>query len=80
MKYPKRSQYKYAKSRYRIGNWPENEAGLQMRGNLKVCLSEVLSTCWDRSGGWEDGDRRLSGHRGRTPFFEGTLPQQAVVR
>ncbi len=26
MKYPKRSQYKYAKSRYRIGNWPEYEA------------------------------------------------------
>jgi hypothetical protein len=28
MKYPKRSQYKYAKSRYRIGNCPaENQAG-----------------------------------------------------
>ena len=32
MKYPKRSQYKYAKSRYRIGNWPEYEAGLHRRG------------------------------------------------
>ena len=41
MKYPKRSQYKYAKSRYRIGNWPEYEAGLQMRGNLTVWLSDA---------------------------------------
>ena len=28
MKYPKRSQYKYAKSRYRVRNWVEYEAGL----------------------------------------------------
>ena len=28
MKYPKRSQYKYAKSPYRIRNWPEYEAGV----------------------------------------------------
>jgi len=34
MKYPKRSQYKYAKSRYRIRNWPEYEAGLRRRGDL----------------------------------------------
>ena len=27
MKYPKRSQYKYAKSPYRIRSWPEYEAG-----------------------------------------------------
>ena len=26
MKYPKRSQYKYAKSRYRVRNWAEYEA------------------------------------------------------
>ena len=29
MKYPKRSQYKYAKSPYRIRSWPEYEAGLR---------------------------------------------------
>jgi hypothetical protein len=40
MKYPKRSQYKYAKSRYRIGNWSEYEAGLRRRGDLTVWLSE----------------------------------------
>ena len=31
MKYPKRSQYKYAKSQYRVRNWPEYEAGLKKR-------------------------------------------------
>ena len=41
MKYPKRSQYKYAKSRYRIRNWPEYEAGLRNRGDLTVWLSDA---------------------------------------
>ena len=27
MKYPKRSQYKHAKARYRVRNWAEYEAG-----------------------------------------------------
>jgi hypothetical protein len=36
MKYPKRSQYKYTKSPYRIRNWPEYEAGLRRRGDLTV--------------------------------------------
>ena len=40
MKYPKRSQYKYTKSPYRIRNWPEYEAGLRRRGDLTVWLSE----------------------------------------
>ncbi len=34
MKYPKRSQYKYAKSRYRVRNWRTYEAGLRSRGDL----------------------------------------------
>ncbi len=34
MKYPKRSQYKHAKSQYRLRNWSEYEAGLQRRGDL----------------------------------------------
>ena len=46
MKYPKRSQYKYAKSRYRIGNWPEYEAGLRRRGDLTVWLSEDAIDSW----------------------------------
>ena len=36
MKYPKRSQYKHAKSQYRVSNWPEYEAGLQRRGDLTM--------------------------------------------
>ena len=38
MTYPKRSQYKYAKSRYRVRNWREYEVGLQRRGDLTVSL------------------------------------------
>ena len=46
MKYPKRSQYKYAKSRYRIGNWDEYEAGLRRRGDLTVWLSDAALDAW----------------------------------
>ncbi len=41
MKYPKRSQYKYAKSRYRVRNSAEYEAGLRSRGDLTVWLSDT---------------------------------------
>ncbi len=44
MKYPKRSQYKHAKSQYRVRNWSEYEAGLQKRGDLTVWLSEAALT------------------------------------
>ena len=40
MKYPKRSQYKHAKSQYRVRNWPEYETGLRRRGDLTVWLSD----------------------------------------
>ena len=40
MRYPKRSQYKHAKSRYRVSNWAEYEMGLQKRGDLTVWLSD----------------------------------------
>ena len=46
MKYPKRSQYKYAKSPYRIRNWPEYEAGLRRRGDLTVWLSDDAINSW----------------------------------
>ena len=42
MKYPKRSQYKYAKPRYRVRNWAEYEAGLQKRGDVIVWLEGFL--------------------------------------
>jgi hypothetical protein len=41
MRYPKRSQYRYVKSRYRVQNWAQYEAGHQMRGVLTVWLSDV---------------------------------------
>jgi hypothetical protein len=40
MKYPKRSQYKQAKSQYRVRNWPEYGGGLKKRGGLTVWLSD----------------------------------------
>jgi hypothetical protein len=46
MKYLRRSQYKYAKSRYRIRNWPEYEAGLRRRGDLTVWLADAALDAW----------------------------------
>jgi hypothetical protein len=46
MKYPKRSQYKYVKSQYRVRNWPEYEAGLKKRGDLTVWLSDDALEAW----------------------------------
>ena len=40
MEYPKRSQYKYAKSPCRIRNWRAYEAGLRSHGDLTVWLSD----------------------------------------
>jgi hypothetical protein len=46
MTYPKRSQHRYAKSPYRICNWPEYEAGLRSRGDLTVWLSDDAINSW----------------------------------
>jgi len=46
MKYPKRSQYKYAKSQYRVRNWPEYEAGLKKRGDLTVWFADDALDAW----------------------------------
>ena len=46
MKYPKRSQYKYAKSRYRVRNWREYEVGLRRLGDLTIWLSENAINSW----------------------------------
>ena len=46
MRYPKRSQYKYAKSRYQVRNWAKYEVGLQMRGALTVWLSDAALEAW----------------------------------
>ncbi len=45
MKYPKRSQYKHAKSRYRVRNWAEYEAGLRVAGEtLSIRPTETFVT------------------------------------
>jgi hypothetical protein len=48
MKYPKRSQYKHAKSPYRIRNWAEYEASLRRRGDLNSWLSNNALLCGSR--------------------------------
>ena len=39
-RYPKRSQLKYTKQRYRVRNWREYEVGLRKRGDLTLWFSE----------------------------------------
>ena len=58
MKYPKRSQYKYVKSRYRIRNWPEYEAGLRRRGDLTVWLSDNALDAWRAAPSGKPGGQR----------------------
>jgi hypothetical protein len=58
MKYPKRSQYKHAKSQYRLRNWPEYEAGLQKRGDLTVWLSDAALDAWRAPASGKPGGQR----------------------
>jgi len=88
MKYPKRSQYKYAKSPYRIRNWPEYEAGLRNRGDLTVWLSDAALHAWRApTSGKPGGQRtysdlaieaaltiRIPGHRGGSDDPHGLPP------
>ncbi len=59
MKYPKRSQYKYAKSPYRIRNWPVYEAGLCRRGDVTVWLSDDAINSWRAPTSGKPGGRRI---------------------
>jgi len=59
MRYPKRSQYKYAKSRYRIRNWTKYEAGLQRRGALTVWLSDTALEAWRAPATGRSGGQRI---------------------
>ncbi len=58
MKYPKRSQYKHAKSQYRLRNWSEYDAGLQRRGDLTVWLSDVALDDWRAPASGKPGGQR----------------------
>ena len=61
MQSPKRRQYKYAKSRYRVKNWGEYEAGLRRRGDLTVWLSDGALDAWRAPpSGKPGGQRRFS--------------------
>ena len=58
MKYPKRSQYKQAKSQYRVRNWPEYEAGLRRRGDVTIWLSDQALVAWRASASGKPGGQR----------------------
>jgi hypothetical protein len=58
MKYPKRSQYKHAKSQYRVRNWREYELGLQRRGDLTVWLSNKVLDGWRAPPSGKPGGQR----------------------
>ena len=58
MKYPKRSQYKHAKSQYRMRNWSEYEAGLQRRGDLTIWLSDAALDAWRAPASGKPGGQR----------------------
>jgi hypothetical protein len=58
MRYPKRSQYKYAKSPYRVRNWADYEAGLQRRGALTIWLSDTALEAWRAPATGRPGDQR----------------------
>ena len=58
MKFPKRSQYKYAKSPYRVRNWAEYEAGLRRRGDLTIWLSEDAIKSWREPPSGKPGGQR----------------------
>ena len=58
MKYPKRSQYKYAKSRYWVRTWGEYEAGPQKRGDLTLWLSDAALDAWRARPSGKPGGQR----------------------
>ena len=58
MQCPKRSQYKHTKSRYRVKNWGEYEAGLRRRGDLTVWLSDEALAAWRASPSGKPGGQR----------------------
>ena len=58
MQCPKRRQYKHTKSRYRVKNWGEYEAGLRRRGDLTVWLSDEALDAWRATPSGKPGGQR----------------------
>ena len=54
-RYPKRSQLKYTKQRYRVRNWSAYEAGLRKRGDLTLWFSEEAIAAWRAPTGEKPG-------------------------
>ena len=54
-RYPKRTQLKYTKQRYRVRNWREYEAGLRKRGDLTLWFSEEAIAVWRAPTGEKPG-------------------------
>ena len=58
MQCPKRRQYQHTKSRYRVKNWGEYEAGLRRRGDLTVWLSDEALDAWRATPSGKPGGQR----------------------
>jgi len=58
-RYPKRSQLKYTKQRYRVRNWREYEAGLRKRGDLTLWFSEEAIAAWRAPTGEKPGGQTV---------------------
>jgi hypothetical protein len=54
-RYPKRTQLKYTKQRYRVRNWRDYEAGLRKRGDLTLWFSEAAIAAWRAPTGEKPG-------------------------
>ena len=53
--YPKRTQLKYTKQRYRVRDWPQYEAELRQRGDLTLWFSEEAISAWRAPTGEKPG-------------------------
>ena len=59
MKYPKRTQYKYAKTPYKVSNWSAYEAGLRQRGSVTIWITEDAKRGWYHRGRRKPGGKRV---------------------
>ncbi len=58
MQRAKRRQYQHTKSRYRVKNWGQYEAGLRRRGDLTVWLSDEALDAWRAPPSGKPGGQR----------------------
>lgn len=59
MRYPKRTQYKYAKTPYKVNNWSAYEAGLRQRGSVTIWITEDAKKGWYHRGRRKPGGKRV---------------------